>query len=128
MIPVLPPKRVYNKTSMEFVLGATEPPKYVYNKLYGVLHHRGERDAEPTHLEEHGRVGLLAEAIEADARGPEKVHAVDDDRVLVQNLIRDEEIRHEQRRRSDVAKNIIQLGPALALLRGAGLGRRSRAT
>ena len=92
MIPVLPPKRVYNKTSMEFVLGATEPPKYVYNKLYGVLHHRGERDAEPTHLEEHGRVGLLAEAIEADARGPEEVHAVDDDGVLVQNLIRDEEV------------------------------------
>ena len=57
-----------------------------------MLHHRGERDAEPTDLEEHGRVGLLAVAIEADARGPEEVHAIDDDRVLVQNLVRDEEI------------------------------------
>ena len=101
MIPVLPPKRVYNK------------------KLYGVLHHRGERNAEPTDLEEHRSIGLLAEAIEADARGPEEVHAVDDDRVLVQNLIRDEEVRRQQRRRPDVAKSVVELGPAPAALFGA---------
>ena len=80
---------------MESVLGATprrNPLKRMYNKLYGVLHHRSERDAEPTDLEEHGGVRFLAEAIEADARGPEEIHAIDDDRVLVQNLVRDEEI------------------------------------
>ena len=53
MIPVLPLKRVYN------------------NILYGVFHHCGERDAEPTHLQEHRRVRLLAETVEAHARGPE---------------------------------------------------------
>ena len=41
--------------------------------LYGVLHHRGERDAEPTDLEEHGRVGFLAEAVEADARSDGRI-------------------------------------------------------
>ena len=57
-----------------------------------MLHHRSERDAEPTDLEEHRSIGFLAVAIEADARGPEEVHAVDDDGVLAQNLVRDEEV------------------------------------
>ena len=87
-----------------------------------MLHERGERDAEPTHLQEHGGVGLLAEAVEAHARGPEEVHAVDDDGVLAQNLVRDEEIRDQQRRRPDIAKNVVELRPAPALLRGGYLG------